>query len=117
MYRIMDLNGQPKQQIKVIVANNRVLKIDFTYSENQKCWFFDFDYNNGKFISKGHKLSNCPNIIRQYKNTLPFGIACYVIDGLEPWFLNDFVTGRVQFYILEKAEVQSLEQNLYGKVW
>lgn len=117
MYQITELTDQPKQQVKVTVGANKTCKLNFTYCPNQQCWFFDIIYDDGNFYSYGHKLTNCPNIIRQFQNTLPFGLGCSVEDGLEPWFQNDFITERVKVYVLSKEDVQTIGTDLYAKIW
>jgi len=117
MFKITNLNDEAKQSVKISVGNNKIVKLTFEYCPNQRCWWFDIECDDLKFYSYGHKLTNCPNIIREFQNLLPFGIGCNVLDNQEPWFQNDFITGRVSVYILDKEEVQEIGQVLYGKIW
>ena len=60
------------------------------------------------------QVTNNPNILRQVKNLYNFGIGCSVIDGTEPWFVDDFLTGRASLFVLNKADVDYVEKNIYG---
>lgn len=115
MREFVGLTDLPKQSIKMQVENGDIVKVSFYYKENQQGWFFDIEYNN--FSCKTTQLTNCPNIIRQFQNVLPFGISCSVNDGGEPWFLNDFLTGRVRVFLLNEDEVNYIGQQIYGKIW
>lgn len=115
MKQITALTAIPKQSVKMQVENGGIVEISFTYRENQRAWFFDIEYND--FVCKTTQLTNCPNIIRQFQNILPFGIGCYVNDGGEPWFLNDFETERVKVFLLNEEEVNYIGQQIYGKIW
>lgn len=115
MKQITGLTSIPKQSIKMQVDGGDIVELAFYYKENQQGWFFDITY--GDFICKTTKLTNCPNIIRQFQEVLPFGLGCSVNDGLEPYFLDDFETGRVEVFLLDSADVQYVGKTIYGKIW
>lgn len=62
------------------------------------------------------RITNSPNLLRDKKNIYPFGIACSVEDGEEPWFLSDFKNGRATLYFMNKNDVRYVEEELYGEV-
>ena len=62
----------------------------------------DIKYKN--FIAKGLKIVRGPNIIKRNINVLPFGITVSVSDNLEPFLINDFVSGRVSLFLLTQEE-------------
>jgi hypothetical protein len=115
MLQVTGLTATPKQSVKVQLDNGDVVELNFTYRENQRAWFFDILYKD--FACYGTKLTNCPNIVRQFQNTLPFGVGCSVKDGYEPWFLNDFESGRVSVFVLDANDVDYVGQEVYGKIW
>ncbi len=115
MLQVTGLTANPKQSIKVQLDNGDVVQLNFVYRLNQRAWFFDVLYKD--FACYGVQLTNCPNIIRQFQNMLPFGIGCFVNDGQEPWFLNDFETGRVEVLVLDANDVDFVGQEIYGKIW
>lgn len=114
MKQLTNITSRPKQQFDVRLDDGTAVNIKMSYSAINRAWFMDIEYNG--YISTCHQITNCPNIIRESQNILPFGIACAVNDGFEPWFVDDFSTGRANLYILNKDEVKEVEQTIYGKV-
>ena len=112
MYKINSLASEPKQQVTMFVENMRIV-LTFQYKSNQLGWFFDFEYENN--IYRNIRLTTSPNILRAYRNWLPFGIACQTLDGLEPFDIDDFSTGYASIYLLTKKDVQTIEGLYYVK--
>lgn len=115
MYKITVLGSEPRQNFKVILDGGEFIDFEFYYSESQTSWFFSFTYKER--TAKNIRLTNCPNIIREFQDCLPFGISCTVNDGLEPDRIDDFETQRAVVYVLEKDEVQQVERDAYGQLW
>lgn len=53
-------------------------------------------------------------MLRQWKNKIPFGLACYSVQNREPSQQQDFSSGTSKLYILNAIEVQQYEQLLAG---
>lgn len=115
MQKITSLTNDYKQKIKIPIYTGKILELNFKYSESQSCWFYEFIYEG--FRAGWYMLVNSPNALREFQFILPFGIGCSVTDGQDPYFLNDFITGRVSVYILTKDEVFEIGRKLYGKIW
>lgn len=115
MKEIVEITNNPKQMFSFQLDNGGLITIRLYYIESQIGWFFDLEYDG--IVSNCHRLTNSPNIIREARNIFPFGIACSVSDGQEPYFLDDFVNGRVQFYVLDKDDVEYIEETVYGKIF
>ena len=111
---INSITAEPKQEFVVRLDNSDFVTIKVEYVATNRAWFMDFEYDDYK--STCQQITNCPNIIRQAKNIVPFGIGCEVEDGGEPWFIDDFLIGRATLFVLSSKEVDYLEKNLYGKV-
>lgn len=112
MYKINSLASEPKQQITMYIENTRIV-LTFVYKSNQLGWFFNFEYNDN--VYQNIRLTTSPNILRGYRNWLPFGIACQTMDGLEPLDIDDFTTGYATVYLLTKKDVQTIESLYYVK--
>ena len=115
MYKITNITDNPKQQFSFPTDNGKLIKLKLYFISSQIGWFFDVEYDG--IVSTCHRVTNCPNIIREKKNIFPFGIACSVNDGQEPWFVDDFLTGRATLYIVPYNEVLFIEKEVYGKVF
>lgn len=115
MQKITSITEQPKQKLFVRLKNGNNITLYLEYVASQIGWFLSFEYDG--YVSNSHRITNCYNIIRECQNTVPFGIACTVEDGQEPYFLDDFKEGRAGLYILSKNEVAYVEKTYYGKVF
>ena len=111
-YLITNLSDEARQEFKVQVPNADTAEFFIYYLPNQNGWYFDIKY--GTFESKGIHLVNSYNVLNAYFNLLRFGLSCQVIDGSEPYFIDDFKTGRVSLYILTEDEVNIVEEVVYA---
>lgn len=113
MYLINALGSEPKQQFTMNIENNIRIVLNFEYKANQLGWFFGFEYEGESY--QNIRLTTSLNILRAYRNWLPFGIACKTLDGLEPMDIDDFVTGYATVYLLSKDDVNAIEGTYYVK--
>lgn len=114
MYKINSLGSEPRQKITVLLNNNSQIPLTFEYRANQLGWFFGFEYNGQTYSNI--RLTTSYNILRAYRNWLPFGIMCLTNDGLEPMDITDFVTGYATIYVLTPDDITTIESNYYVKV-
>lgn len=111
MQQITGLSASPKQEFKVRIEGGDVAIFNFYYLQSQIGWFFDITYGN--FKSTGLRLVNSLNVLSPYFNILRFGLKVEVPDKAEPYFLDDFISGRVNLYITSETEVKKIEETYY----
>ena len=109
---ITEFTDNPKQTCTLVLENQETVAFNLRFYETQLSWYFDFTYND--IISNGNKVVLGNNILRSFKNIIPFGLAFQANDGVEPFSVDDFVTGRVTVYLLSKDDVMAMESNIYG---
>ena len=114
MYQLTQLDNDPKQEIEMLLDDGSRVVFYFEYKANQLGWFFGFEYDNHSY--KNIRLTTSYNVLRAYRNWLPFGLRCDTVDDEEPIDLNDFITGYATVYLLTKQDVKTVEGNYYGKV-
>lgn len=114
MKQITELTNDAKQAYTIIGENGEQIPFNLYYYETQQSWYFDISYGNT--IINGLKLTNFPNILRQWKHILPFGLGCTVTDGFDPYYIDDFVTSRVKVYLLNSSDVITIEQQVFLNV-
>ena len=85
------------------------------YVPMQYGWFFQ-SLIYGNFLIHGLRICNLPNILYQFRNQLPFGIACYTQGNREPTQQQDFSSGSSSLYLLSAAEVAAYTGYLSGTV-
>ena len=62
------------------------------------------------------RIVNSPNMLHQYRNKIPFGLACFSITQREPNLQDDFSNAASTLYILTEAECQAFTEYLSGQV-
>lgn len=114
MLRIDNITTAPKQEFTVNLQDKTQLGVILEYKPNQAGWFVTLTYKDQTIPNM--RVVNMANMIRELKNVWGVGLRCDVSDGGEPYFIDDFQTGRAQLSILNADEVESLENRLYVKV-
>lgn len=108
MIQVTGINTDAVQEYTLVTDDGVEFEFTMFYRPTQNGWFFDLEYEDTSI--KGSKLVNFPNILRKWKNILPFGLACVVEDGTEAYFVEDFLTGRANLYVLNESEVEQIEE-------
>lgn len=111
MQRITEFTDAPRQKISVQTEDNETFDIIIAFLEQQSKWVFSLKYND--FILNNHALVYAENILRRYKNILPFGISIITEDGQDPFLFDDFSSGRAEFYVLNSEDVVEFEAKIY----
>lgn len=95
------MTGNPGQRVIVTMR----------FLASQELWMMDVEYND--FILRGIVMTQSPNMLRAYKNIIPFGLTVQSIDGIDPHFITDFSDQRCRLYLLTPEEVNEIEQGLF----
>ena len=114
MYQLTQLGNEPKQKITMALNTGTRIVLNIEYKPNQLGWFFGFKYEDIDY--QNIRLTTSYNILRAYRNYLPFGIRCDTDDMQEPTDINDFVTGYAKIYLLTKSDTEAIEGIYYQKV-
>lgn len=91
--------------------------IDFTlyFAPRQNSWFFNISCAAQDFTANGIRLCNSPNLLRQWRNNLTFGLAVVSEDSFDPNNIEDLLSNRIQIFLLNAADVQTVEQDIYSQ--
>lgn len=111
MKQITEITSAAKQKFSITTEDNESFELKLEYSDQQQGWFWSLVY--GEVVISGARLVSHPNILRSFKNILPFGISIQSEDFSEPILIDDFESGRVAFYLLTAAEVAEIEAGTY----
>ena len=112
MKLLTEISQDPKQRFDVKTEDNQTFELKLEYSDQQQGWFYSITF--GDIVINNARLVTSPNIIRQFKNVLPFGIFIATDDLSEPLFIDDFSTERVKFLLLTPDEVEQVEIDFYN---
>ena len=112
MKQITSITSRAKQRMRLTLENNEVVDFMLYYLPRQQSWFYDFTYKD--LTVNCSRVTLTPNALRQFKHIIPFGICFSSYDSVEPFNIDDFSSGRVGMYILNKEDVQLVESELFN---
>jgi hypothetical protein len=113
MFQIQKITTNPYQKQTLILDNGLDLSITLYFAPMQFGWFIrELLYPD--FELRGIRVTNSPNILNQWRNLIPFGLACFSTANREPSLQDDFVSGASKLYILSEEEVQEYAEYLTG---
>jgi hypothetical protein len=115
MNRIQQFTSDPLQKQKIQMADGSVLSLTFCFKPQQYGWFIQ-ELVYGSFSLYGVRICVSPNMLHQFKNQIPFGIACLSTDSREPTEQQDFSSGAANLYLLTADEVNYYTEYLSGQV-
>lgn len=110
MKQIDKLTASSKQKFIIAAETGEDIEIYLQYNPSQESWNISLSYQD--FVINGLQLVVGGNILRQYSNVIPFGLAVGSLDGLDPKYITDFVSGRVALILLNEFEIEAIEASL-----
>lgn len=115
MQTVTGISNQPTQVFNLVPEDGSTVTLTLTYRPQQMGWFYDLVWNGTDPATtiNGRRVSNFPNLLRQFKNVLSFGIACVTADGHEPLGQNDFASGYAQLLLLSPADLAAIEAQVF----
>jgi hypothetical protein len=112
MQQIISITSDAWQTFQAQVTQNESASITLKYAPSQYSWYMDIVSNS--LTVYGMKVVLHPNILRQWRNNIEWGIAFTALGDLEPCSIDDFANQRVNMYLLDSSEVQQIETEIYG---
>lgn len=108
---VTGITSQPKQQMTLQIADGTQASFYLEYREQQTGWFWDLTW--GAHTINGNRLTTFPNILRQWKNILPFGLSVVAPSGVDPLNPTDFIDGTIFLLQLTASDVVVVEQTVF----
>lgn len=108
MYIVNNITANSKQAQNVLLPDGTSITVRFEYKPLQSGWFFT-EITYGNFTLHGLRMCTAPNILRQFRNMIPFGIMVATQNNAEPTQQMDFFSGFAQMYVLTKDEIAQME--------
>lgn len=110
---ITNLTEYPNQLHTLVLENNKSADIRLFYCGRMQSWFIDLTFEDIQI--NGLKIVLSPNLLRQFRKLIPFGLAIYTnTDFVEPFEIEAFSSGRVKISILNSDEVNEIETEIYN---
>lgn len=111
MFIIQQITSDPLQKQTLILPDGSQLTMTIYFVPMQFGWFITNLTYQG-FILNGLRITNSPNMLNQFRNQIPFGLACYSKKNREPSQQQDFSSGNSKLYLLNQAECQQYAELL-----
>ncbi len=112
MKLISNLSDEADQVAKVVLADGSVVAFEFFYLAAIERWAFSVSHPDIEMDRS--ILCAGPNVLRDFRNIIPFGLGCYSTDGADPFYIEDFASGRITLYVLDASEVAFFEGAVFG---
>lgn len=107
MQRLNNLTNDADQLITFQLPDGTTAQLEFVYRSGTQRWTVSITYST--FSLSGYNLVTGPNILRQWKNVIPFGMAILSTTGLDPMYPTDLVDGTIFVEMLDADEVEEVE--------
>lgn len=112
MYLINSISNDPKQQFNLTGIPGIQVSVLLTFMPRIATWNMDITY--GSINLQGIPVRCSPNMLRQWRNVLPFGMACVDIYKIDPYTVNDFALGAASLFLLDSEEVAAVEAGFFS---
>lgn len=115
MLQIDGFTSNPRQKQTFVLEDGTRVQLTIHFIPMQYGWFItELIYED--FTLNGVRIVNSPNMLHQFRNQIPFGLACFTRGNREPTFQEDFETQASQLYLLTADEVDEYAEYLSGQV-
>lgn len=99
-------------QTMILTGNSgQRINLSMRYMPSQQSWFMDVYY--GSFAVFGVRVVASVNMLRNYKDIIPFGLACTTEQGVDPYRISDFSNQFAKMYLLNSDDVETFEEALF----
>lgn len=111
MLYINKITADPQQQITLTGIPAITIALTLRFMPRIRQWIMGVQ--TGTQNIQGIAVTTSPNMLRQFRHVLPFGIACLTASGLDPFTINDFSNQASNLYLLNAADVALLEAEMF----
>lgn len=102
-----NLTTDAYQQVTFTLPDGSLAQLQFNYLAGIQRW--SVNVQHPLLTLNGVNLVVSPNILRQWKNLVPFGMAILSTTGLDPMNITDLSDGTILVEMLSADEVQLVE--------
>lgn len=103
MKQIQGLTSQPKQQFTIPLVDGSRVSCYMEYRTQQSGWFLDLTWQD--WTLNGMRVFASPNMLRQWQDIIPFGLAVLTTGNVEPLNSTDFSDATAVMVLLEGADI------------
>ncbi len=113
MYQIQNLTADARQKQTLVLPDGTQIVVSLYFVPMQLGWFLEsLVYQNTTFELHGLRVCNSPNLLYQFRNLVPFGLAVISAHNREPMLQDDLLSQATRLFILTEAEVEAYTEYL-----
>lgn len=110
MFPLKNLTAAGNQTSIARLADGSSVTLKFIYRAANQRW--TVDVSRQSFVANGVGLATHPNLLRSWRNIIPFGLQIVTADGTDPFLANDLdnqpgFPARVTINILDGTNGQT----------
>ena len=109
MKQITALTDSPIQSLIIVDELGNNFNLNLRWQDLTSSWYYDLIYSDSNFSLMGCKLVTNLNLLKQWKNILPFGLACLSSDGQDPFSQEDFANNRINLFTLTPTDLSDIK--------
>lgn len=119
MTRVDNLGDEPDQIVRLVLDDGSIITLELIYRPTTQRWTFDLSWpgptaGGPGLTVNGVNLCVLPNVLRPWRNNIPFGLLCSSTDGADPFYIEDFLSGRVSLYLMDAADLAAVEKQFFS---
>jgi hypothetical protein len=102
----------PNQVSLITLPDGSTVTLTTRFVAGQFGWNYDVSWNGltPPWQSNGRRLVASPNVLRQFRNVIPFGLTVSTTDGRDPSSVDDLVSGYATLLLLDPVDVVNIEE-------
>lgn len=108
------LNQNSKQEFTINLGSFGDVILVFNYIPLFTGWYLMSYTYQAKTVYLNKRLVLSVSLLNQFSNLVPFSLCCLSNDGIEPVYIDDFVSDRVSLYLTTKNENLDIVNAFYS---
>ena len=115
MLQIQNWTTDTDQTQAIVLPDGSLMTLEIYFRQQQQGWFIkSLVWSTTGFTINGLRITNNADMLLQWKNLIPFGLACFTADGREPSLQQDFSSASSILYVLTADDVTALDDIFAG---
>lgn len=114
--QITNLTNFADQLTQLQLPDGSLATFELIYQGATERWIMNVSYLTTPVTINGVGVCCYPNLLRQWREIIPFGIACVTADQTDPFDINDFASGRAAVYLLDETDIRAIESTVFGTI-
>lgn len=107
MTKIQGISDAASQNFTIALNDGSTFELGLVFKPLQQGWYLSVTY--GDFTVTNMRLCCVYNVLEQFSNRLPFGLACFTTQNQEPMFPQDFKASNAALCVLDETDLNNLE--------